>query len=434
MRDKRRILRLIVICILLISSTINLVTAENGKEKVVVIPVNGEINVATKNFIKDSVKDIEKRNDVAAILFDINTYGGLIDEAMDIKDIIMTTELDTISFVNNNAQSAGVLITISSDKVAMSNTSTIGSAETIPNTEKILSMWRAVLRDTAEVRGRNPLVIEAMADSDIKIEGVIDSGKLLNLTSKEALDLGVSDLIANSYEEVLEGLDITYSNIEVYDESYQVKLAKYISNPYINSLFLTIAFIGLVIEIFSPGFGVGGTVSIIGFGLYFGGNILAGHSNWTSLILFITGFILLIVEAIVPGFGLPGISGIILLFTGIIMAVSSWSVALFSLSVAIIATAIITFILVKLGYKNKMFDKFILSSNDKEENEIMVDEFSKNDLIGVEGRSISILRPSGFIEINGSKYDAISEDGFISLDSEVVVSKIENNQIYVRRI
>lgn len=426
---------IIVFLIVMLLFTNSLVFAKENKsnDKVYVIPIHGEINGATKNFVIEQINKLNNKDDVGCIIFDINTYGGLIDKAIDIKDAIISTDIKTISYVNNKAESAGVLLTIASEDIAVAQNATIGSAETIPNTEKVMSMWRAVLRDTAQHRGRNPLIIESMAEKDIFVPGVIVKGKLLNLTSQEAIELEIADVVASDYEEILNKLEVDYESIVVIEENYQVKLAKYISNPYINSLFLTIAFVGMVIEIFSPGFGLGGTISIIGFGLYFGGNILAGHSNWTSLILFITGFILLIVEAIVPGFGLPGISGLILVFTGIIMAVESLGVAAISISIAIIVTTIITILLIKLGFKSKILDNIILKS-DVTNNEDNEKKISKEELLGSIGKSVSILRPTGFIEIEGQRYDALSEEGFIQEGSKVVVSKIEGNKIFVRRM
>lgn len=426
---------IIVFLIVMLLFTNSLVFAKENKsnDKVYVIPIHGEINGATKNFVIEQINKLNNKDDVGCIIFDINTYGGLIDKAIDIKDAIISTDIKTISYVNNKAESAGVLLTIASEDIAVAQNATIGSAETIPNTEKVMSMWRAVLRDTAQHRGRNPLIIESMAEKDIFVPGVIVKGKLLNLTSQESIDLEIADVVASDYEEILNKLEVDYESIVVIEENYQVKLAKYISNPYINSLFLTIAFVGMVIEIFSPGFGLGGTISIIGFGLYFGGNILAGHSNWTSLILFITGFILLIVEAIVPGFGLPGISGLILVFTGIIMAVESLGVAAISISIAIIVTTIITILLIKLGFKSKILDNIILKS-DVTNNEHNEKKISKEELLGSIGKSVSILRPTGFIEIEGQRYDALSEEGFIQEGSKVVVSKIEGNKIFVRRM
>lgn len=405
---------------------------KNEASKVYIVPINGEINRATYNYIKDIMNDLNKEK-VDAIIFEIDTYGGLILEAEKIKNLIIGTNIPTISYVNSKAESAGVLLAIASEKVVVAKNATIGSAETIPNTEKILSLWRAMLRDTAQYRGRDSNLIEAMADSDIVIDEVSHKGKLVNLTSKEALQYGVADYTSESYEDILAHFGIETNEIVEKKEGLQIKLAKYISSPYMSSLLLALGFTGLIIEMLTPGFGFGATVSVLGFGLYFSGNILAGNSNWTSLALFVTGLILLVIEGIVPGFGLPGISGIILVFAGTILAMSNFSIAILSLSLAIIITTIVTIILMKLGFRSKLLDKIVLNSkHDKEKGYLSVD--SMDILLGKEGTAITELRPSGFIDIDGKKYDALSDGSFIPRDSFIKVVRVEGSKIFVRRV
>lgn len=417
---------------LLILLLLNGVAYAEEEDPVYVVPIKGEINRATKNYVKDIVDELN-RESVEAIIFEIDTHGGLIDEAVAIRDIIVGTAIPTISYVNNKANSAGVLLTISSEKVVMAENASIGSAEPIPNEEKILSYWRSVLRDTAQYRGRDTDIIEAMADKDVVVEEINKGGKLINLTSKEALKHGIADLVSEDYREMLDHFGYNSSNVIVKDEGLQIKLAKYISSPYLSSLLLSIALVGMVIEILTPGFGLGGTISIIGFGLYFGGNILAGNSHWTSLALFVTGLILFVVEGIVPGFGLPGISGIVFVATGIILAMDSLQNAVISLAVAILVTSLVTIILVKLGFRLRAFRSVILSSEHKdEEGYLSVD--SMDQYAGKKGISLTVLRPSGFIEIEGDRLDAMSYEGFIDKGQPVEVVKIEGSKIFVRRI
>lgn len=422
----------IIFIILLLLSSIALGAEVNTSDKVYVIPINGEINRATNYFVQNTIEELE-REGAKAIIFEIDTYGGLIDQAQQIKDSIIGTDIQTISFVNNNAQSAGVLITIASEKIVMAKNSTLGSAETIPNTEKVLSMWRAVLRDTARYRGRNSDIIEAMADKDIEIEGINEKGKLINLTSNEAVEYGIADLTANDYESILEYFNIQASEIVKVKEDFQVKIAKAVTSSTLSTLLLAIGFIGIAVEIFTPGFGVGGIASIIAFGLYFGGNILAGNSNWISLTLFVIGLILIVVEGMVPGFGLPGISGIIFIVVGIIMAMNNLRSAVLSLSIAIILTAIVVIILVKLGYRSKIFNNIILSNKLHKDKGYIPSEDMEH-LLGEEGRALSELRPAGFIEIGNNKYDALSDGGFITRNDKIKVVKVEGSKIFVRRI
>ena len=400
--------------------------------KVYVVPIQGEINRATHNYVRDVVNDLNNEPDVEAIIFEIDTYGGVVDEAIKIKDVIIGTNIPTITLVNNKAASAGVLVTIAGEHIAMSENAVIGSAETIPNTEKILSMWRGVLRDTAQYRGRDALLVESMADSDIAIEGVIDGGKLLNLTAQEAYQLGLADVLSSDYNVILEHFGFEASQVEVMEEGLQVKLSKYISNPYISTLLLTLGFVGLVLEVLTPGFGLGGTISLMGFGLYFGGNILAGNSNWTSLILFVVGLGLLVIEGVVPGFGLPGIGGLIFVIAGTVLAMQDLATAVLSLSIAIIVTTLVAVVMVKHGYKSKFLNKIVLS-NKLESTRGYLSTNTMSDLLDKEGTVLSELRPSGFIIIDGEKYDALAETGYIPENSNVKVVKVEGSKIFVRR-
>lgn len=418
-----------ILILLLVFSSISIADASDD---VYVVPINGEINRATANFVKDAIEDANEKSP-QAIIFEINTYGGLVDQAIEIKDAILETSIPTISYVNNKAVSAGVLITIASEKVVMSNNATIGSAETIPNTEKNLSFWRSVLRDTAVYRGRDEQVIQAMADKDIEIEGLNTKGKLVNLTSKEALEYGITDHISNDYADILAKLDIENANIKQYEEGLQIKLSKYISTPALSSFLLTLAFLGFIIELLTPGFGVGGSLSILGFGLYFAGNILAGTSNWTSLALFVTGLILIVIEVVVPGFGLPGISGAILVIGGIVLATDSLAVAFLSLSIAIIITAVVTLFLVKLGFRSKILDAFRLTGQDSKQEEYRR-SVSKEKYFKKKGVTLTELRPSGFIDIEGDRLDALSDEGFIPSGASIEVTRVEGVKIFVRRI
>ena len=189
---KKKLLTFLMLFLIFIS--INLYA--NSQNDVFVVKINGEINNATVSYVEDSVKKAEEAK-ADAIIFEIDTYGGQVIAAEKIKNKIIDTDVRTIAYVNNKAESAGVLLTIACEKVYMSKTATIGSAETIPKTEKNISFWRSILRNTAEYRDRDEKIIEAMADSDVVIEGLSEKGKLINLTSSESLKYKISDGIAD---------------------------------------------------------------------------------------------------------------------------------------------------------------------------------------------------------------------------------------------
>ena len=403
---------------------------KNDTNNVYVIPINGEINKASSKFVEESLNRINLLED-DVVIFEIDTYGGLVDEAIKIKDLIINLPNKSVAYINNKAISAGVLISIAANEIYMAENANIGSAETIPNDEKVLSMWRGVLRDTAQYRNRDALIVEAMADKDIVIENIIVKDKLLNLTSKEALKINFIDGIAANYSELLTKLNIDKEVVNV-SENFEVKLAKYISLPLISSILIRAAFIGLIIEIMSPGFGIGGIVSIVSFGLYFSANIFAGYANLIALILFIIGVIFIGVALLMPGFGVPEILSVFFIFSGIIMANYSFNSALIAISIAVLISSVLVFILLKIGVKSKHLEKIILNNKLTEDSGFLASDL-REDLLFKEGVSVSELRPSGIILIDDKHIDVLSLDGLIEKNVVVRVEKIEGFKVFVRR-
>ncbi|ERT57535.1 nodulation protein NfeD [Peptoniphilus sp. BV3C26] len=393
-----------------------------------IVPIKGEINGATETFVKESIEKAETNK--TSIVFEIDTYGGYVKSAEKIKNYILNAKIPTIAFVNNKAESAGVLISIACEKLYMAENSTIGSAETIPATEKNISFWRTLLKDTAEKRGKNAKVVEAMADKDLVIDGLTKEGKLVNLTAKESLDFGVSDGTCKDLNEVFQKEGITSS--EDLKMPILAKAVNLISNPYISTLILTIAVAAFVIEIFSPGFGLAGGISVLAFAFYFLGNILAGNSYQYAIFIFLIGVALIIVESIIPGFGLPGIFGIISIVIGLVLTMRSLDIALMGVASSMIVGGVISYVFVKQGIKSPFIQKITLrnstsadfgySSHDK-----------PNVEIGSIGKSLTPLKPTGYIIIGDKKYEAISEIGYISKDEEVEVTEIKGTNIFVRR-
>ncbi|MBU5675670.1 nodulation protein NfeD [Alkaliphilus sp. MSJ-5] len=404
----------------------------NG-ENVYVIPIRGEITPAVYQYVEHNLSIIEKDPRAVAVIFEIDTYGGRIDSAEKISQLILNTSIPTISFVNTKAESAGVLLTISSDTIAMAPSSTIGSAETIPNTEKILSTWVSILRSVAQEKGREEDIVAAMADQSIAIPGIIERGRLLNLTTLEAKSLGFTDIVASDYDQILSSLSLPYSNIIMAETTNSIHLANFASNVYIAPLLLAAGFIGLLVEIFMPGFGIGGTVSLISFALYFGGNILAGNTSLITAVIFLVGILLLGIEAFIPGFGVAGVGGIVCVAISIFLASSSVTTAMISIFVSLILTIVVLVLIFKYAPRNKHFSRIVLNTKlDKEKGYTSFVDYSK--YIGQTGIVTTPLRPSGTISIDEELLDVISEGQFIEKEELVKISRIEGSRIVVQKI
>lgn len=437
-KTRKKVILLVIVLVSLALSFGN--ASENGIGNVYIIPIKGEINPALTEFVKASVKDVESDPSSTAIIFEIDTLGGMVDQATEIRNIIMGTPLSTISFVNNRAESAGVLLTIASKNIVMANGSTIGSAETIPNTEKNLSYWKSELRTTAEQRGRDARLVESMADRRIEIldtneEGkyIVREGELLNLTTQEAESLGFTDFVGDTYEEILTHFSVNYTKVINIEPNYKVKLAQLVSSSVVLPILLSVGFIGLIVEFLTPGFGIGGTVSLLAFVTFFTGSMLAGNASLAIILIFIVGIILLIIEVIVPGFGAPGIGGIICIISSIVLASDSVALGVTSLAISFIATVVAAILLLKYAPRNKYFDRIILGTElNKEAGFSSI--VHKEELLGLEGTAITSLRPSGTALIRDEKLDVVTEGDFIDKDDRVKIIKVEGRKIVVRKI
>ena len=419
---------LLALVILLVSPAF----AQDNARQVYVIPLEGEVGVAMEQFVTVSLNEARRNPDLKGVIFTIDTYGGRVDSAERISELITSLEVPTAAYVNPRAISAGVLLTISSDYIAMAPGSNIGSAETIPDTEKALSAWTGALRSVAQEKGRDPELVAAMADQSIEIENIVASGKLLNLTASEALEVGFSDLTATNLEEVAQLMGMEEAQLVEMEISRTVRLAQILTSTYVAPVLLSVGFIGLMIEILTAGFGFGGTVSLVAFSLYFGGSILAGNAGTAVLLVFLAGILLLLIEAFAPGFGFPGIGGILLVIISIVMASSSVTSAVVSLIAALIASVIALVLILKYAPKSKYFDRLTLVTEMSSDLGYVSTE-GKEGLVGKEGIVTSYLHPAGTVDIDGEKVDAVSEGTYVETGTRVKVIRREGRRIVVRK-
>lgn len=435
MRYKKALITLVSIC--LIFTFLQTCKAENnsdGKTYIYVVPVEGVIDNGIAAFTERAINEAEKAQ-AKALIFEIDTPGGEINSAIKISKNILDASIPTVAFINKEATSAGVIIAISCEKIMAVPAATIGAAETRPNEEKYISYWSSALRAVAEERGRDPQLVAAMADSDIVIEGVKERGKILSLTAKEAIKLGLIDEQVENLNEVIQKiLPEDEGNAEVIRVNMNLpeQIAHIASNPYIAPILLMVGIVGIVTEMLSPGFGIPGAIGLIAFALFFGGSFMAGAAPAWVLGLFILGLVLLLIEIFVPGFGVFGVSGMISIVASVIMAFPSLEQALISITFAVVASGIIIYFLLKRITVNPIFNRIILGTKqEKSEGYVAVNK-DANNFLGAQGKTITPLRPAGIAMINGEKVDVLAEGEFIPKNSEIVVIKVEGSKIIVR--
>ena len=404
-----------------------------------------EINRWYAGYIK---KAIDKAYDDKAdlIILELDTPGGLVSSALSIKSYIMDSQVPVIVYINKNALSAGALISLSAKEIYMSDGSVIGAATPVylngnePKKagEKEVSAMRAAMRSSAESSKKNIRAAEAMVDETIvlnkKEDGIdLDDKTLLTLSADEAVKINIADKKANSINEILELKNIENAEIiNIEEESYDSVL-KFLLNPFVLSIIMSIGIAGIYLEIKTPGFGVGGVTAIIAFAVFFFAQFFSGSSSFLAPAIFILGMVLLGVEIfLIPGFGVTGVLGIIGIVAGIFMSfgIHNIAVAVFVLFISLIIDIILIILIARFMTKSKEFKNKITLDSDTSGYHSSI---SYDDLLGKEGIAETFFRPSGYIVIEGKKYDAVSEGEFIDKGSNLKVVLVEGNRIVVKK-
>jgi membrane-bound serine protease (ClpP class) len=304
------------------------VVAQNPPGVVYVVPIEGIIDLGLAPFVERVLEEaaVEK---AAAVVLDINTFGGRVDAAVQIRDALLRSPLHTVAFVDKRAISAGALIALATRTIAMAEGATVGAAtpvqigegETKPTSEKTVSYMRKEFRATAEARQRPPLVAEAMVDADVEIPGLIAKGKLLTLTTAEALQHRVADFKADALQDVLRHLDLAGATVRRTSPTAAEHVVRFLTHPVLSSVLMTIGILGIIVELRTPGFGLPGLIGVGSLAAFFWGHWLARLAGWEELLLVATGLVLLGIEIFVtPGFGVTGLLGILALVAGLALS------------------------------------------------------------------------------------------------------------------
>ncbi|MFH0347191.1 nodulation protein NfeD [Bacillus vallismortis] len=412
--------------------------AKAEKQTVYVIPIEKNVEQGLASFLSRSLQDAKEAH-ADHIILDINTPGGLVNSAIDIADSITESEIPITAYVNKRALSAGAYIALQADNIYMAPGGKIGAAAIIDGKgnaadQKAESLWLAELEDAAVKNNRDPKYALAMADPDIDAkEAGAPKGDLLTLNPGKAIDVGYSEGTADNLSALVKKLGFENAHISYAKESFTEKTARWLTNPVIVPILLTIAFLGLTVELFSPGVGIPGTVGFIALLLFFYGHLAAGLAGYETVLLFVGGVILILLEIFLPG-GIIGLLGLGAIIASLFLAAGSFTVMAISLLIAS-AVSITAFILLTrvLGKRMKFFKKFVLNDSTNTESGYVSNQ-TRTDLIGKVGVTFTQLRPAGTVIIEDERLDVVSEGSFTEKDKKVKVVKVEGSRIVVREI
>ena len=425
----------------------NIYCEDNAKIYVIKKLEFQEINRWYASYIKKAIK---KAGDEGAslIILELDTPGGLLSSALSIKNYIIESDIPVVAYINKNALSAGALISLSCEAIYMSDGSIIGAATPVymkgneieKAGEKEISAMRAAMRSSAERSKKNVRIAEAMVDETIILskrnDGIdLDDKTLLTLSVEEALKVNIADGKANSIIDIIKLRNLSENStiINVEEEKYDYIL-RFLINPAVLSALISIGIIGVYIELKTPGFGIGGVISIIAFSIFFFAQVFVGESGFLAPAIFFLGIVLLAIEIfVIPGFGITGILGILGIVAGIFMSfgINNIAQAVLVVFVSLIADIILIIILARFILKSKGFKNIVALETDTAGYHSSV---SYDNLLGCEGITDTFFRPSGNIIINDKKYDAITEGEFINKGAKIKVILVEGNKIVIKEI
>lgn len=423
------------------------ITAQTTRPVVYVMPIDGMIDLGLAPFLTRTIRAAQQAG-AAAVVLDINTFGGRLDAAVAMRDTLVNAPIRTIAFVNPRAISAGALIALATETVVMAGGGTIGAATPVVTgagppqaaDEKSVSYVRKEFGATAERRGRPPQFAEAMVDADVQIANVVAQGKLLTLTTSEALTHKVADFTADTLTDALAATGLRDADIRLVSQTWAETFVRFLTNPVVSSLLLTIGMLGLLVEIRTPGFALPGAVGLLSLTLFFWGHWIVQLVGWEELLLVGAGAILLGLEIfVIPGFGVAGAAGIIALAAGLGMtlvgpgATSSAIIgALGRVAVSILLALGGALVLLRVLPRLPFGNRLVLDAEMGTAKGYVSPPATDRLQLGRVGTALSPLRPAGVADIDGARVDVVSDGGFVEAGAVIEVTRVDGNRIVVR--
>ena len=482
-----RVLAVSVLLMVFFSSPLNAQTGDSQTRgrQVFVIPVSGTVDPGMAAFLERACREATKSSG-SLVVFEINTFGGRVDSALDIVDTLLTVPAErSIAFVKKKAISAGSLIALSCGKLVMRPATTIGDCAPIIYSqegpkmmgEKFQSPIRAKFRALAKRNGYPEALTEAMVTPEkvvyaVEIDGetsymdsqafedltenekervttkttVVEKGELLTMSAAEALDLGFSAMTVESIDQMLEvqgGGPYSQTRIE---PSWSETMVRFIGG--IAPILMMIGLAALYMEMKAPGFGIPGFVGLACLAIVFLNQYMVGLADYTELLIIVLGVVLMGIEVFVlPGFGIAGFAGIVCIVIGLILTFQDfvipdpslpWETEILLNNVIKVLGAYLAAFIMGLFFIRYVMPRLSTSAEGPYLIASLKDAHSDSSEarrvhVGDIGVARTALRPSGKVKIGADVFDVVTENEFIERGAQVVVSEISGNRVIVSR-
>ena len=435
------------------------------KGDVVVVPLRGEISPSLLMFLRRAEK-VAESSGASAIIFEMNTYGGRLDAAEEITSALNHATVPTYTFINSNAGSAGSLIALATQHIYMAPVSAIGAAapvlptgEDLPLTEreKTISYWTALIRSSAIKNGHNPDIGEAFMnkDKEVKIgDRVIHAkGSVLTLSAQEATEKFngkplLADGVAESIVDLMQKAGLKGNSVSLDPTGFE-QLAFWITA--LAPLLLLGGIIGAYLEFKIPGATLPGIISAICFALFFLGHYFAGLAGWEVVGLFVLGMVLVLIEILFFAHStiVFGVVGVFLMLASLLWTMIDrypgetffptgrmLALPLLNLSLAIAAAVIVIVLLARYLPRTSIYRRFALMTSNPPGPSLAgaPREFATALALspGMQGVSMSILRPSGKARFADHIVDVVTQGEFVGPDTAITVVQTDGMRVIVK--
>jgi len=440
--------RIVTLGFLLIS--ILVVGQDSLQTKVLHMKIGDAIDPRTNRYSALGL-DRAKEINAAYVILELDTYGGVLTDADEIRTRILNYEKPIYALINKDAASAGALISIACDSIYMTKGSSIGAATVVSQDgtaapDKYQSYMRSIMRSTAEAKGRNPKMAEAMVDEDIDLDSIATEGKILTLSTSEAIKYGFCEAEVNDLDDIMKRAGVEKFEVEEFKLSNVERIISLFLNPFISGILILIIIGGIYFELQTPGVGFPILASIIAVILYFVPNYLNGLAENWEILLFIAGIILIVLEVfVIPGFGFAGVIGLICTIGSLILVMLNNDIFDFSfvpgeeifiaaatVMLGMMGAIVIMFISGARLLNSNIFKRIALQETQDRAHGYTSAFYGKQSMVGRKGKAYTRLRPGGKIEIEGIIYDAFTRGNFIDEGVKIEVMSDEGTSLKVR--
>ncbi len=439
-----------LLAIVLVSQIGRQVKAQSDKPVVMVIEIKSDIDPRSSRYVSLAL-DKAKSLEVDYLVIEMDTYGGVLTDADDIRTMILEFEKPVFVYINKDAASAGALISIACDSIYMAPGSSIGAATVVYQDgeaapDKYQSYMRSIMRSTAEANGRDPSIAEAMVDQNLEVEGISEVGEVITFSTSEAIKHGYCEAEVNNLSDILTRNQIKNHTIERYELNVAERIISIFLNPFVSGILILVIIGGIYFELQTPGVGFPILASIIAMILYFTPYYLNGLAENWEIALFFVGLILIALEVfVIPGFGVSGVLGLLFTIGSLILVMLNndnfdFSFVGFNEIFVALSAALLGllggFVLMFVGgvqLTNSKFFRKIALVEKQESSQGYNANVQAESMLGKKGTAFTILRPSGKIMIEDELFDAYTRGSYINQNEEVVVIGEEGTSLKVKK-